>query len=252
MANAEYEFFKQTITTIDGGAATGKSTLARDLAQVLEIPHLDTGGLYRAVTWMALNELADDILPTQLDPFKIGQVAQFVMNKIQLVSALDKTSSIYFAEVDITSAIRTPRVSEMVAHVSKFTQVRHHILMFQQKFAATHGCVAEGRDLGNIVFPEADFKFFLTASDQVRAQRRLAEYGRNGNSSITFDEVLANIIERDRLDRQRKNSPMIPANDAWIIDTSELTSEQLLLQVRAAIGTMRAERRRNQNVLVHV
>ncbi|WP_010179958.1 (d)CMP kinase [Aquimarina agarilytica] len=207
------------IIAIDGHSSTGKSTVAKQLAEVLGYTYVDTGAMYRAVAWYAMqngiivaNELAVDQLKKALSRINI----RFKQNP---KTAIVET---YVNDQNVESFIRSIEVSKWVSKVAAISEVRKKLVEQQQQMGVHKGIVMDGRDIGSVVFPNAELKLFMTASAQVRAQRRYDEMKSKGEK-VTFEEVLNNVIERDHIDSTRKDSPLIKAADAIVIDNSDLS-----------------------------
>ena len=205
------------IVAIDGPAATGKSTSAKLVAQKLGFTYMDTGAMYRCVTLSVLRNhiaLADEealqLLIQEMD-------IHFDKTDDKLVVRLDKE--------DVSTLIRKPEVTSHVSAVSALPQVRNHMVAIQRKSAKNQDCVIEGRDIGTIVFPKADVKFFLVADDIVRAKRRQLDLKAIGEEK-TIDELVEEIRRRDRFDSERSHSPLKKADDAIEVDTSKLTIDE--------------------------
>tara|TARA_B100000470_G_scaffold58577_1_gene44190 strand:+ start:72 stop:728 length:657 start_codon:yes stop_codon:yes gene_type:complete len=205
------------IVAIDGPAATGKSTSAKLVAQKLGFTYMDTGAMYRCVTLSVLRNhiaLADEgalqLLIQEMD-------IHFDKTDDKLVVRLDKE--------DVSTLIRKPEVTSHVSAVSALPQVRNHMVAIQRKSAKNQDCVIEGRDIGTIVFPKADVKFFLVADDFVRAKRRQLDLKAIGEEK-TIDELVEEIRRRDRFDSERSHSPLKKADDAIEVDTSQLTIDE--------------------------
>jgi cytidylate kinase len=205
------------IVAIDGPAATGKSTSAKLVAQKLGFTYMDTGAMYRCVTLSVLRNhiaLADEeaiqLLIQEMD-------IHFDKTDDKLVVCLNKE--------DVSTLIRKPEVTSHVSAVSALPQVRNHMVAIQRRSAKNQDCVIEGRDIGTIVFPKADVKFFLVADDIVRAKRRQLDLKAIGEEK-TIDELVEEIRRRDRFDSERSHSPLKKADDAIEVDTSELTIDE--------------------------
>lgn len=216
-----------TVVVIDGPAGSGKSTVARAVAQRLGLEVLDTGAMYRAVTWAVLERGHD---PSD------AEAAESVASSIRL-EMLDGRVSV--DGTDVTEAIRTPRVSDAVSAVSAHPAVRHLMLPRQRAWAEAHGGgVAEGRDMGTVVFPAAEVKVFLDASPQERARRRAAELATDDRESVEVS-----MLQRDHLDSTRAASPLRAADDALRIDTSAMTVDEVVDRVVEAAGRAAADSR---------
>ena len=207
------------IIAIDGFAATGKSTLAKRLSKHLGLPYLDSGAFFRGITFLAIEK--GWITDKNIDEKSIEEGLKDV--KINFDS-LSNTLTLNMR--DITNQIRTKIVSSNVSQIAKLPFVRSFLLKQQRLMSASHGLVMDGRDIGTAVFPEADFKFFFTAKLKVRAHRRWKEMEANGYL-LTYNEVLKNILDRDKIDTERKISPLKKANDAIEIDSTDLSLQQV-------------------------
>ncbi|MHC4120632.1 MAG: (d)CMP kinase [Planctomycetota bacterium] len=208
------------IITIDGPAASGKSTMARLLAEKLHASFLDTGAMYRAVTLAAMQAGVD--LADELKLLDIAQNREFEFS----VEAGETTVRI--DDVDVTERIRDPEVTANARHIAGASKVRAELVRMQRRFAATEQrIVTEGRDQGTVAFGDADVKFFLTASAAERARRRQADLeARNINRSL--EEIQKAIEQRDRSDQDRAVGPLKPAEDAVIVDTTDLSVDEVL------------------------
>ncbi|HIB78701.1 MAG: (d)CMP kinase [Candidatus Neomarinimicrobiota bacterium] len=205
------------IVAIDGPAATGKSTSAKLVAQKLGFTYMDTGAMYRCVTLSVLRNhiaLADE------------EALQLLIQEMDI--HFDKTGDklvVCLNKEDVSTLIRKPEVTSHVSAVSALPQVRNHMVAIQRKSAKNQDCVIEGRDIGTIVFPKADVKFFLVADDIVRAKRRQLDLKAIGEEK-TIDELVEEIRRRDRFDSERSHSPLKKADDAIEVDTSQLTIDE--------------------------
>ena len=206
----------QVTIAIDGPAGSGKSTVARRVAEKLRLLYLDSGAMYRAVTLLALQEgLAADS-PKLIDRVEACHI-EFT----------DNGRTILLNTEDVSAQIRTPAINRLVADVAKIPEIRREIVKHQQRIGAEGRIIAEGRDLTTIVFPNADFKFYLDASVTERAKRRLAELQAQ-NEDATLAAVEAEIRERDEKDTTREHSPLQMAPDAIVVDTTDKTIEEVV------------------------
>lgn len=212
---------KKITIAIDGHSSCGKSTMAKQLAADLGYIYVDTGAMYRAVTLYALRngmmdaetkEIKTEELQQQIDDVKIG----FVLNE------QGQKQTVLNGEV-VEQEIRQMLVSNCVSPIAALGFVRSHLVALQQKMGEEGGIVMDGRDIGTVVFPNAELKVFVTASAKVRAQRRLAELQGKGDTTTTFEEVLKNVEERDYIDTHREVTPLRQAEDAKLLDNSEMT-----------------------------
>lgn len=204
---------KNIIIAIDGPAGSGKSTAAKNLAQKLGFTYLDTGAMYRTITYLALRAgVVDDVA-------EVIKIAQNTTLKLQT----EKGSTRVFAnDEELTEQIRTPEVNSKVSEVSVIPEVRVEMVKIQKSLGESNNIVAEGRDVTTVVYPNADIKIFLTASLDERANRRYKEYQAK-NAQITIEEVKANLDKRDKIDSGRAVSPLRKAEDAIEFDNTGLT-----------------------------
>lgn len=213
---------KKITIAIDGFSSTGKSTLAKQLAKHLGYVYVDTGAMYRAIAFFAMENgyinsesLDKEILINSLSSIKL----HFEFNP-----------NLGFGEMflngtNVEKEIRTLTVSGFVSRIAEISEVRAKLVEQQQKMGAEKGIVMDGRDIGTVVFPNAELKIFMTASAQTRAQRRFDELQGKGDP-VTYEEVLKNVQERDHIDTHRDDSPLVIAQDAIEIDNSDLTREE--------------------------
>lgn len=213
---------EKIIIAIDGYSSTGKSTVAKQLAQALNYTYVDTGAMYRAVAYFAMqNNL---ISKTHFDKEKLIQSLEDVVLEFQTLS--DKNDAhIFLNERDVEDSIRSLTVSDFVSAVAAIPEVRKKMVLQQQKMGEKGGIVMDGRDIGTIVFPEADLKIFMTAPAEIRAERRYKELIEKGEK-VHFKDVLKNIQTRDLIDTTRADSPLQKAKDAIEFDNSNLTPDE--------------------------
>ena len=210
------------IVAIDGPAGAGKSTVGRAVAGRLGLEYLDTGAMYRAVTFAALRR--------GLDPADENDIAELSESVVMSLDPTPDGTSVHVDGVDATIEIRGREVTSAVSAVAANSRVRAELVRRQRRWVAEHhGGVVEGRDIGSVVFPDATLKLYVTASARVRAERRVAEIG--GDVS----DVEASIIERDRKDSTRSDSPLTEAAGSVVVDTSGLSIEQVVDEVLALL-----------------
>lgn len=213
---------RKPVIAVDGYSSTGKSSISKIIAQKLGLIHMDTGALYRGITYFALTScrLPDGninlpALFEQLPQLKLG----FRKINEELILFLDGK--------DITNEIRTKEVSENVSLIASQPQVRDFLLQTQRAIANDGGVILDGRDIGTVVLPDADYKFFLTASIEERTKRRFLEL-KNLGIEMPEEEVRENLISRDKTDSEREVAPLKQAEDAILIDNSQLTKKQTI------------------------
>lgn len=213
------------IVAIDGYSATGKSSVSRQVAEILGFIHIDTGALYRGITLFALqNFLKED------GRVNLGQLREN-LDKIHLeFKGNAQPLQLFLNGENVDSAIRQPQVSNLVSEVAAMPEVRHFLLEVQRDLGKNHSVVMDGRDVGTTIFPKAEWKFFMTAEPEERARRRWLELETSGMPQ-DFDIVLANVNMRDALDSSRKDSPLKPAPDAIMIDTTHISKEQTVQMI---------------------
>ena len=214
---------KQITIAIDGYSACGKSTLAKDLAKKLSFIFIDSGAMYRGVALYCLqNNLFDaDGTPKQVD---IIQALKNITLSFQLIN---DNNCLLLNGKNVEELIRGAEVAAVVSKVATIKEVRIKLVMEQQKMGANGGIVMEGRDIGSVVFPKAELKLFITASQEIRAQRRFLELKSKGIEA-KIETISSNLAERDLMDSSRKESPLIQVADAIVMDNSKLTREEQL------------------------
>ena len=201
---------------IDGPAGSGKSTVARCVAERLRLLYLDSGAMYRAVTLLAIDNSVEE---------NISELIKLV--KQCEIEFTDNGKRIFLNSSDVSEQIRTPNVNKLVADIAKIPEIRHEIVKHQQRIGAKGNIIAEGRDLTTIVFPDADYKFYLDASIQERAKRRYSDLQKQ-NVTTTIEAVEAEITARDDKDTSREHSPLQVAKDAIRVDTTGKTVEEVI------------------------
>lgn len=209
---------------IDGPAGAGKSTIAKALAKALDAMYLDTGAMYRAFGLTMLRR--------GVDIHDAEAVAAHAADSDITVDYVDGMQRIYIGAEDVTDAIRTPEVSSAASAISAVAEVRTEMVALQRRIAAGHNVVMDGRDIGTVVLPNATLKVYMTASAEVRAQRRCTELQQKGTPQ-PYEQVLREIKERDWRDTHREASPLKVAEDAVVVDTSDMDVEQSVAALRA-------------------
>ena len=213
---------RKIVIAIDGFSSCGKSTFAKAIAARLGYIFIDTGAMYRSVTLYALEQGA--INSGIVDE----QAVEALLDQITITFRFNPqrgASDIYVNGELVEGKIRTIEVSNFVSPVSSIGKVREKLVAMQQQMGAERGVVMDGRDIGTVVFPDAELKIFMTADPKVRAERRYAELTAKGDS-VSFDEILDNVISRDKADMSRAISPLRQAEDAIVLDNSYMTVEQ--------------------------
>lgn len=218
---------KKITIAIDGFSSTGKSTLAKELAKHLGYVYVDTGAMYRAVAFYSM---------------QAGYIGKGFFDVLSLSNSLPSIkltfkfnvdlgfAEMYLNDVNVEKQIRTIEVSNFVSLVAEISEVRSKLVEQQQEMGKNKGIVMDGRDIGTVVFPDADLKIFMTASPITRAERRFKELQKKGDH-VTFEEVLKNVEERDYIDTHRADSPLVKAHDAIEFDNSNSTREEQLENV---------------------
>lgn len=214
------------IIAIDGYSSCGKSTMAKAIAKKLGYRYIDSGAMYRAITLFVQQH---DITLQELQAMSEEQL-ETMMNHIHIsfhVNPETGLSEIYLNEINVERKIRDLKVSDWVSPVSALPAIRHRMVALQQSYGKLKGIVMDGRDIGTMVFPHAELKIFMTARTDIRAKRRFDELNQKG-FMVTMDEVLKNIEDRDYTDTHRAESPLRQAEDAIVLDNSDLTEEEQL------------------------
>ena len=213
---------KGLVIAIDGFSSTGKSSISKVVADTLGLIHIDTGAMYRAITLFGLRNFKDE--KQEIDLSKLLQN----LNEISLEFRENSGKlEIYLNGENVSKEIRTTEVSDNVSFIAKQPEVRERLVVLQRNIAEKQGVIMDGRDIGTVVLPNADYKFFLTASANERARRRFLELQSLGIET-TIEEVKKNLIERDRIDSEREISPLKQAEDAILIDNTNLNKEETI------------------------
>ena len=221
---------RRLVIAIDGPSGAGKSTVARSVAQRLGYRFVESGAMYRAVALLALrNKISLE------DGRALAKLAETAAMRFE---QKDGVNYLFLNGEDVTEAIRSPEVTDASSIVSTHQEVRNHLVKSQQEMGSEGGVVMEGRDIGTRVFPNAELKIFLTGSAEVRASRRYREM--DGKIATASEEVLRDMAERDRRDQQRKVSPLVAAEDAIMIDTANLSADEVVEKIIVLAG-MRAQ-----------
>ena len=212
------------IVAIDGPAASGKSTAAIGVAKALNITHIDTGAMYRAITF--------GLIKNQIN-FKDVEAIEAYLNIFKLKFFIkEKKTALMLDNTDITEEIRSNKINKHVSEVSAIKIVRRFMVKIQREMAKDNDCILEGRDIGTVVFPDADYKFFITANDKSRAQRRLMDLVSVGDKKANeLNIVLDELRVRDHKDSTRDHSPLHKADDAIIIDTTHLDIDEVVNKI---------------------
>lgn len=210
------------VIAIDGFSSTGKSSIAKQIAKELNLIHIDTGAMYRAITLYALDN--DLIASAGINVVRLKEALRSITLDFEYNPITFKNEILLNGE-NVEEEIRGMRVSNSVSNIAKVKEVRDYLVKIQRSLAQSKGIVMDGRDIGSVVFPDAPVKIFLSASAKVRAKRRYDELKDKG-TEITIEEVEQNINSRDRLDTQRSNSPLIKAEDAVEINNDNLNQQE--------------------------
>lgn len=217
---------KEFIVALDGPAGSGKSTIAKRIAKQYHFTYVDTGAMYRMITWFFLENNVS---------WKEEVACQKALEQVHL----DMKNERFFVNgQDVSEAIRGPRVSSYVSEIAALKVVRNQLVHLQREISKGKEVILDGRDIGTVVFPKANLKIFLLASAEERAKRRFLEYEEKGET-ISYEEVLKSIQERDYIDSTRKESPLRKAEDAIEIDSSTMTIEEVVAEVSKEIESKR-------------
>lgn len=229
---SESQTLRRIIVAIDGPAGAGKSTVARHLARHFGLLNLETGAMYRA---FALKALRSDVPLDKSDPLE--QLAAETSIRLEVG---DQENRVLLDDEDVTGLIRNPAVTDAASRVSVFPAIRSWMVRLQQQLGAQGGVVMEGRDIGTVVFPHAEVKIFLDAAPEVRGMRRFDQMG--PSPAQQREAVIRDLRERDQRDRNRADSPLRPAEDAVLLDSTHMTLEEVVKAAEAIVEEKLAER----------
>lgn len=213
---------KKIIIAIDGFSSTGKSTLAKQLAKQLGYVFVDTGAMYRAIAWYAIQNKC--ITPSEFNKELLVKNLPSISLHFEFNEELGY-AEMYLNNQNVEKEIRTIEVSSFVSKIAEISEVRAKLVQQQQLMGVNKAIVMDGRDIGTVVFPDAELKIFMTASAETRAQRRFDELSQKGED-VSYEDVLKNVQERDYIDTHREDSPLVIADDALEIDNSYLSREE--------------------------
>ena len=215
---------KKIVIAIDGFSSTGKSTIAKQLAKTLNYIYVDTGAMYRAVAYFALENkfISEDVFDKEALINRLGDIS--ITFKFNEAAGF---AEVYLNGKNIEADIRTLRISKFVSPIATLSEVRRKLVEQQQLMGKDKGVVMDGRDIGTVVFPDAELKIFMTASAETRAKRRYNELLDRGDV-LSYEDVLENVTTRDHIDSTREDSPLVRADDALEIDNSNLTIKEQL------------------------
>jgi cytidylate kinase len=219
---------KQNVVAVDGPAGSGKSTVAKLLAEQLGLLYIDTGSMFRAIGYY-LNQNGIDVTKENLDE---SDSAKLLLDKMNFSYRPKQDVLIEINGEDLTDKIRHHSVSSLASFVSQYSIVRDYLAKVQRTIALTRESILEGRDIGTIIFPQAKLKIYLTASAEDRANRRIKDLQERGQTGLSKEEILKDIIDRDYRDMSRKIAPLKKADDAKEIDTTGMTIEQVVDKIK--------------------
>jgi cytidylate kinase len=220
------------VVAIDGPSGVGKSTIASEVARRLSLPYLETGAMYRAIGWKILQSGTDP-----RDRQEVEKVAEGL--DLRLSSRADGSVVVLLDGEPLNSRVRRPEVSEITSLTSSYPGVRRRMVALQRSLALEKGAVMEGRDIGTQVFPDTPYKFFLTAPHEVRVERRLRQLEAQGSARLNREQIEAEILERDRRDTQRQDSPLTMNDSYTILNTANLSVGQAVDLIVSQVSSSR-------------
>ncbi len=207
------------VIAVDGPAGSGKSTIAKRIADILRLEYIDTGAMYRALTLKVINEGID------------SKDTESILELLQTTSIYFKDNHIYLDGIMVDDKIRKNIINKNVSNVAKIKKVREKMVEIQQKLSKSSNIIMDGRDIGTVVLPRANFKFFIIASVEERARRRYKELIEKGEKDISYNQILTEIKRRDKLDSTRKISPLRKSPESYEIDTTNKTIDQSINEI---------------------
>ena len=228
------------VVAIDGPAGTGKSSVTKRLADALGYTYVDTGALYRAIAYCALEKAQASGKENELEEQASSELARSIKLEFRHLPKKNPKNRIFADGRDLTGVIRTPDVSMAASKIATFPEVRNALKEMQRALGCAGDSILEGRDIGTVIFPDADVKVFLTATPDERAKRRLSELEAVGADSPSFEEMKKQIEDRDHQDSTRAVAPLKKAPDAIVVDTSSMTLDQVVGELERQIRKKRA------------
>ncbi|NMB27138.1 MAG: (d)CMP kinase [Tissierellia bacterium] len=212
------------IIAVDGPAGAGKSTIAKKIAKILEIEYIDTGAMYRALTLKVIKNGID------------SKDSESILKLMESTSICFKDNKIYLDGTRVDKEIRENIINNNVSNVAKIREVREEMVSMQRELSKSNNIIMDGRDIGTVVLPNANFKFFITASVEERAKRRHKELIEKGEKNISYKQVLAEIQKRDKIDSTREVAPLRKSFDSYEIDTTNKTVEECVDEIITIMG----------------
>ena len=210
---------KNIVIAIDGPAGAGKSTIAKEVAKLLLIEYIDTGAMYRALTLKVLNH--------GLDP----KSSNDIINIMKSTTIDFRNNHIFLDDNNVDKEIRENRINTNVSHIAAIKEIREEMVRIQQEMSKTKSVIMDGRDIGTVVLPNADFKFFITASVEERAKRRYLELSEKNEANVSLEQIKKEIENRDEIDSTRENSPLVKSEDAYLLDNTNMSVEDCVKKI---------------------
>lgn len=217
---------KKIAVAIDGPAGAGKSSISKVVANQLDYLYIDTGAMYRAVTWAVLHE--------HIDVHNQQAVEQLLPSLNLSMEPTETTCKVFIGGENVTDFIRQPRINDNVSIIASYKAVRQYLVERQRAMAAVGGVILDGRDIGSVVLPKAELKIYLTASVETRARRRWLEVQGTPNE-LPLEDIIASVTERDEMDKNRKESPLVQVPDAVLVDSSDMTFDETVAHILSLV-----------------